>query len=332
MITRFILQRALSAIPVLLIVSLLMFAIFQLMPGTYCDEPLSGQRQAICNELRERFGLSDPFYVQYARWVQNILLKGDFGPSLAPPFQPAFVAIAGEGRFVNSVLIAALTLLFALCVSVPTALYSAIRPYSPGERIFSFLSVLGLSIPSFLMGVVLLELLVDWFQVGRRWGLLVTGLPDLGTAFASLGHFGDFLWRLWPIVLIAGTWQTAEAYRQMRGVLLEICADPVWRGQLRQARTTSEHCALYAQAVGNAFAALASWFGLWLPLIFEGTMIAGIVLSVPVMEFALWTAVRREDVYVALAGLVIFSSLLIAANLIVDLLWIVGSQSRIRYD
>jgi peptide/nickel transport system permease protein len=332
MVVLFILQRLLYAVMVLLIVTLVMFWIIEKIPGTYCDEPLSGQRQSICKRIRDRFGLDQPFYIQYARWVQNVALHGNLGYSLAPPYEPAWQAIAGEGRLGNSLLIATLTLICALLVAVPAALYSATRRHSLGDRTLALVSVLGLSLPNFLVGLLILEVLVGWLQVGRHWGLSVAGLPSYWTALAGWDPFWKFLWHLWPVILVAGSVQTAEVYRRLRGALADICSDPWWLQRYHFARTRAQRFALYAQATHGALASLASWFGLWFALMFEGIMIAGVVLNVSVMEFAFWTAVRRQDVYVALAGVVLFSSLLMAANLLVDLFLLVGSRPRIRYD
>ena len=332
MLWLFIIQRVLYAIPVLLAVSLIMFGIFQLMPGTFCDEGLSSQRQRICKHLRERFGLDQPALTQYVKWVENIATRGDFGTSFAPPFPPAVDAVIGEGRLVNSLLIAGLTLFLALLIAAPTALFSVIKPNSFGDRAFSMMCVLGLSVPNFLIGLLIVEVLVGWIQVGNRWGLPIGGLPNLASAISSWSGFMAYLWHLWPVVLIAGSWQTAEVFRQLRGALLDVCGDPYWRSSFASARSAAQRWKLYGHAVGSALGSLASWFGLWFPLMFEGTMIAAVVLNVPVMELAIWNAVRSENVYVALTGLMILSTLLIVTNLIVDIFLAMGSNTRIRYE
>ncbi len=333
MIFYFILQRILYAIPVLLVVSFIVFGIFQLIPGTFCEEGLTGQRQRICRELRERFAMNQPFHVQYAKWLQNIVTRGDFGPSFAPPYNPALQVIMAEERLVNTLLIAGLSLGLALLIALPTALHSAIHPYSWGDRIFSFMSVLGLSIPNFFIGLLIMELLVVWLQVGNRWNLPIgLGLPHLSASLSSVDGFLKFFWQLWPVVVIAATGLIGETYRQLRGVLIEVCGDPSWRRAHQQARTFRERNALKREALARGMETLLSWFGLWLFFMFEGTMIASTVFNVQTMELSVWNAVRSQNVYVAIAGLMIFAVILIACNMLVDVYLMHGGRQRIRYD
>jgi peptide/nickel transport system permease protein len=329
----FIGQRILYAIPVLLVVSFIVFGIFQWIPGTFCEEGLTGQRRRICNELRERFAMNQAFHIQYVKWLENIVTRGDFGPSFAPPYNPAIQVVVADERLVNTLLIAGLAFVLALLIATPTALYSAMRPDSWGDRIFSFVSVLGLSIPNFFIGLLIMELLVVWLQVGNRWNLPIgLGLPHLSQSFSNFDGFLKFVWQLWPVVIIAATGLIGETYRQMRGALLEICGDPSWRAAERQARTFKERRALYVEALGRGFESLLSWFGLWLFFMFEGTMIASTVLNVQTVELVIWNSVRSQNVYVAIAGLMIFAVILIVSNILVDIYLMLGGSQRIRYD
>jgi peptide/nickel transport system permease protein len=327
----FIVQRVLWAIPVLLIVSFIVFGIFQLIPGAFCEEGLTSQRRRICRELQERFSLNQPFYVQYARWVENVILHGNFGPSFAQPFSSAMAEVVGNGRLANTLVIAISTLVLALFLTVPFALYCALRPYGWGDRIFSFIGVVGLSIPNFLIGLVMFEILVVWLQVGNRWNLPIGGLPPIESAFTSHRHLGDFLWHFWQVIVIAGSVQIAEVFRQLRGAFLDLLGDPYWKEALQKSRTSQERLSLYCQATGSALLSLLSWFALWLPLMFEGTMIASIVLNVPTMELTIWNAVRSQNVYVAIAGLMLLSTILIFCNLLVDIFIAMGGRRKIRY-
>lgn len=189
---------------------------------------------------------------------------------------------------------------------------------------------LGLAIPNFFLGLLVLWFLVAVVNVGQ-YGLGVGGLFDLQYIDApwSWAKFVNFMWHYWPIILVIGTANMASLIRYMRGQLLDTLGQQYVL--TARAKGLHERAVIWKHAVRNVINPLVTMLGMSLPTLFSGAFVTAIIFSVPSVELAFWNALQRQDEYVVLSGLVFFAFLLMAGNLLADLLlaWV---DPRIRYD
>lgn len=328
--TSYIIRRLLYMIPTLIVVSIVCFFIIQLMPGNFTTAFKVNPRfsKETIAQLESRYGLDRPAYVRYWKWLVGVITRGDFGYSMETN-QPAFDALF-KGRFSWTVLMSFGTMAFSWVLAIPIGIYSALHQYSVGDYTVTFFGFLGLAIPNFFLGLLVLWFLVAVINVGQ-YGLGVGGLFDLQYIDApwSWAKFVNFMWHYWPIVLVIGTANMAGLIRYMRGQLLDTLGQQYVL--TARAKGLHERAVIWKHAVRNAINPLVTMLGMSLPGLFSGAFVTAIIFSVPSVELAFWNALQRQDEYVVLSGLVFFAFLLMAGNLLADLLlaWV---DPRIRYD
>ena len=165
---RYFVQRLLVMVPTLIVISIAVFAIIQAPPGDYLESyitELQSQGQAVDPDkiefLRKTYGLDQPFYIQYLKWVGG-LVQGNMGYSFEHELPVS--EVVGD-RLVLTIIVTLATTLFVWVVSFPIAIYSAVRQYSIGDHLFTFFGYIGLATPSFLIALILLWL------ANQYWGL-----------------------------------------------------------------------------------------------------------------------------------------------------------------
>jgi len=317
-------------IPLLIIISLISFAILQLMPGDYLTRSRLNPdiTQETFDEMAHRYGLDKPFIVQWWIWFTRIIRYGDFGTSFETR-QPVFFTLFMGGRLFWTLIISASTMLLTWLVSIPLGIYSATHQYKVSDHTLTFFGFLGLSIPNFFFALVVLWMLVAVFHVG----------PDLGVgglfsnkyieAPWSWNKFLNLLWHLWPVWLVVGTSGMAGLMRYMRGSLLDTLRLPYV--QTARAKGLSERVVIYKHAVRNAINPLVTMLGMSLPNLLSGTLVTAIIFNLPTVERAYWQSLNAQDQYVTMGGLVFFSFLLLVGNLLADIMlaWV---DPRIRFE
>lgn len=278
-----------------------------------------------------------PPWVQYWAWLKNVLTKGQFGYS-AQWQVDALTALFGQGRLLYTIVLIGVTSLFSWLIAIPIGVYSAVRRYSLGDYTFTFMGFLGLSIPNFFLALVLIWFLVSVLNVGAMWDLGVTAdffFHPGNCAGSLLGSYDGkscfliALWILWPTFLVIGTANMAMLIRYVRGNLLDVLGMPYV--QTARSKGLRERLVIWKHALRNAINPLISIMGFWIPQMFEGTLVAAIILNWPVVERIYWKALQEQDEYLIMSGLLFFGGALLIGNLIADLL-LAWSDPRIRYD
>jgi len=318
-------------LPLLVIVSLISFALVQIMPGDYLTRARLNPEvtQETFNEMARRYGLDKPFVTQYWIWLKGIVTRGDFGTSFETKL-PVFFTLFMGNRLLWTLVITGSTMLITWLFAIPLGIYSATHQYKASDHTLTFFGFLGLSIPNFFFALVVLWILVALLRVGN-YGLGIGGLFDNRFVNApwSLAKFGNFLWHIWPAWLVIGTSGMAGLLRYMRGSLLDtLSLDYV---QTARAKGLSERIVIYKHAVRNAINPLVSILGLTLPNLVSGSIVTAIILNLPTVGRAYFTALQMQDQYVVMGGLLFFSLFLLIGNLIADILlaWV---DPRIRYE
>ncbi len=325
----YILRRMLFMIPTIFGISIVTFIIIQLPPGDFLTTLIAGlasqgedvNREAI-EALSERYGLGQPLYVQYWKWMSGVLFHGDFGQSFEYN-RP--VADLIWDRLGFSVALALATLLLSWLIAFPIGFYSATHQYTVGDYIATFLGFLGLAIPEFMLALVLLFVSFKYF--GQSVGGLFS--PQYVDAPWSLAKIGDLLGHLWIPVVIVSVAGTAGLIRITRANLLDELNKPYV--VTARAKGLSEPRLLTKYPIRVALIPFVSTVGWELPAIISGEAIIAIVLNLPTTGPLLLRALQSEDMYLAGSLIFLVSVLTVIGTLLSDILlaWI---DPRIRYS
>ena len=314
----FIVKRLMWMIPSLFVVSFLAFVLIQLPPGDYVTTyiaTLAASNEIVDQnavaDLRARFGLDQPFIIQYWMWVSGILLRGDFGLSFE--WQQPVSGLIWE-RMAFTLLVTGSTLVMTWALAFPIGVYSAVRQYSIGDYFFTFLGFLGLAIPSFLLALVMMYIAVVEFgqEVGGLFSDRFVNAPW------SWARVEDLLKHLWVPVVILATNGTASLIRIMRANML----DELHRPYVTTARAKglSEFRLLVKYPCRLAINPFISTIGWLLPNLISGALIVGVVLSLPTAGPLLLQALMAQDMYLAGAFILLMCGLTLIGTLISDIL------------
>lgn len=326
---QYIVRRVLYMIPTLFVISIVSFVIIQLPPGDYLTSLVATMAstgetvdRAQLVALEQRYGLGQPIYVQYWKWISGILLRGDFGQSFEWN-QPVSALI--WGRLWLTFVISLAALLFTWVVAFPVGIYSAVRQYSMGDYLFTIVGYIGLAIPNFLLALVLMYIAFKYFNQS------VGGLfsPQYQDAPWTFDKALDLLNHLWIPVIIIGTAGTAGLIRIMRANLLDELHKPYV--VTARAKGLSERRLLLKYPVRMALNPFVSTLGWTLPTLVSGAAIVSIVLSLPTTGPLLFRALLSQDMYLAGSFIMMLSTLTVIGTLLSDILlaWL---DPRIRYD
>lgn len=324
----FILRRVLYMIPTVFLVSIVTFIIIQLPPGDYLDTLAAEMGEAgvdntaVVEQLREQYGLGQPMYLQYWKWMTGILLEGDFGISFEKNVPVTDVI---WDRLGWTFAISILTLIFIWIVALPIGIYSAVRKYSVGDYIATLLGFIGLAVPNFLLALVMMYVPFKYF--GQSVGGLVS--PEYLDQPWSWAKFGNLLQHIWMPVFVVGTSGAAALIRIMRANLL----DELYRPYVVTARAKgmSEFQLLLRYPVRVALNPFISTIGWILPTLVSGEIIVAVVMNLPTTGPLLLRALLVQDMYLAGSLILIVSMLTVIGTLLSDVLlaWV---DPRIRYQ
>jgi peptide/nickel transport system permease protein len=327
---RFIAIRLLQAIPVLIIMSMITFIIIQAPPGDYGDyirnmmitqgNATIAAADAAANEYRAAHGLNDPMVVQYFRWITNIVLHGDFGHSF---FYNRSVADVVGDRLPPTLAIALVCHILATVVGVSFGILAATRQYSWVDSLLSVVSFLGMTVPRFLLALIILYVLAFKLNVQELGSFYSTRFG--GEHFFPNGIFSfnwAKLWNLiqhiWPVMLIAAFGGLAYNMRVMRANLLDtLNAQYI---ETARAKGLSEGAVILRHAVPNALHPLIAYQGVVLPYMLTGEIEVAIVFALATIGPAIVASMGIGDVNVTASLLLVLGATLIVGNIIADLL------------
>jgi len=326
----YFIRRLIYMFIVLFIMSVISFIIIQLPPGDFVTSYIAqlvasgrgpSDRQAYEAQLRRRYGLDQPIYVQYAKWIRR-MFHGDLGQSLV--WKRPVRELISE-RFLPTISISLFTLVFIYVVAVPIGIYSATHQYSLGDYILTLIGFSGVSIPQFLLALVLMALFYKYF--GLSIGELFS--PQYETAAWSIAKFMDMLKHLPIPIIVIGLAATTGIIRVMRGCLL----DELRKQYVITARAKglAERALLFKYPVRVALNPVVSTIGWDIPWIISSQTIAAIVLNLPTLGPLLFQALLTQDMYLAGSIVLFLCSLTVIGTFISDLMlaWL---DPRIRYE
>ncbi len=324
----FIVRRVLMLIPFLFLVSALSFVVIQLPPGSFVDtykRNLEAQggvvNEAQLQALEVRYGLDKPLLVQYGIWISNILFRGDFGNSFT--YQRPVIDILRE-RLPRTVIISLVSIVFTWIIAIPLGIIAALKKNSVWDYVLTFLSFIGLSLPAFLLAILLM------YVVFANTGWLVTGLysPEFQDAPWSVAKFVDLLKNVWlPLVVLAVT-GAAGTIRVLRATLLDELQKPYVI--TARAKGLPEWRVILKYPVRLAINPMISTIGWLLPAVVGGELVVSKVLNLPTVGPIILAATLAQDMYLAGAFVLLLSMLTLIGTLLSDILlaWL---DPRIRY-
>jgi peptide/nickel transport system permease protein len=328
---RFLLVRIASAIPVLLILSVVTFGIIKAPPGDYSDYIRSqlinqggasfAAADAQAKAYAKEHGLDQPIPVQYVNWMWGIFTRGDFGQSM---FYNKPVADVVAERLPRTILLALTCHILASIFGISFGIIAATRQYSWIDQLISAVSFLGMTVPRFLMALIIVYILVfhlNVSEVNSFFSAKYGGQPW------SWDKFVNLVQHIWPVVAIATFGGLAYNMRVMRGNLLDtLNAQYV---ETARAKGLSEGAVVLKHAVPNALHPLVMYQGVVLPYMLTGEIETAIIFALPTVGPAIVGSMHVGDVYVTATFMMVLSATLIVGNIIADML-LVALDPRIR--
>ncbi len=323
----YVAKRILYMIPTLLVVSIISFVIIQLPPGDFLTSYVAQLRmegEDIDEEeiaaLQQRYGLGQPIYVQYFKWITGILFRGDWGQSME--WQKPVKELIGE-RIGLTIILSGTTMLFSWFVAIPVGVYSATHQYSVMDYVLTALSFIGRGTPGFLIA-----LLVMWFAMSRL-GLNVGGLfsEEYMLAPWSWARVVDMLKHIWIAIVVLALGATAGLIRTTRANLLDELSKPYV--ETARAKGVKERNLIWKYPVRVALNPFFSTVGWSLASLVSGTTIVAMVLSLQTTGPMLLRALTSQDMYLAGSFILLLSALTVIGTLLSDILlaWV---DPRIR--
>jgi peptide/nickel transport system permease protein len=307
---KYALRRLLISIPVLAGISLVLFTILALAPGDPFEELATNPNvpPEVRAGLRAQFGLDDPVPLRYARWFVA-MLHGDWGFSFVSRVHVVTLILQ---RLPTTIFVVGSAQLIALLIAVPVGVYSARRPYSLLDQVFTTLAFVGFSLPTFFTGLVLIlvfSIHLDWLPFIYQADV---GGSGVGWLWASVKQ------AIMPVGVLA-LLQGASMTRFMRSAVLDVIRlDFV---NTARAKGLSERVTIVKHVVRNALIPVVTLMALQVPNVFAGALITEQIFRVPGIGSLLINSIQSNDTPVIMAITFVFSCLVVIFNLVADLVY-----------
>jgi peptide/nickel transport system permease protein len=307
---QYLLRRVLIAIPSLLGISLVLFLVLALAPGDPFAELATNPNvpPEVRAALRAKFGLDDPIFIRYWRWLAA-MLQGDWGFSFVSRVDvdtlilqrlPATLFVIGSAQ------------LLALAIALPVGVYAAMKPYSVFDQIANTFAFIGFSLPTFFTGLVLIlifSIQLDWLPFVFRSDLAATGWR---------WYWENFRQSIMPITVLA-LFQAASMTRYVRSAVLDVIRlDYVTTAR---AKGLGERAVMLRHVVRNALIPVVTLVALQMPAIFGGAIVTEQIFRIPGIGSLLISSILANDTPVVMSVTFVFACLVVFFNLLADVLY-----------
>lgn len=318
--SRYLVRRVLLAIPTLLLISFVLFAVLSLAPG----DPLSqfAANPAVPPEVRENIrrslGLDQPWPIRYVKWLIAIA-HGDWGFSFGSRI-PVWDLI--KLRIPSTLTVVGVAYLIALVIAIPIGILSAVKQYSVFDHVATTFAFMGFSVPTFFTGLLMIIVL----SVKLQW---LPFIYDSTLQVHDLASFGAQLKQSIMPVAVLALFQTAILVRYTRASMLENLPQDYVR--TARAKGLMELGVIWRHVVRNSLIPVVTLIALSAPTVFSGALITEQIFRVPGIGSLLIASIQNNDIPVIMAITFTFSILVVIFNLAADITYGV-LDPRIRYD
>ncbi len=308
---RYLIRRVLIALPTLLGISFVIFAVLSLAP----NDPMSqfALNPAIPIEVRENIkrslGLDQPWPVRYVKWLWTLTTTGDFGQSFTSRL-PVMKLIGY--RLPSTLWVLGMAYLVSVMLAIPIGIISAVKQYSLLDHLVSAFAFIGFSVPTFFTGVLLILL----FSVKLRW---LPFIYDSTLVVKDLDSFGQLLKQSAMPIMVLGLFETATLARYVRASMLENL--PLDYVRTARAKGLAERLVIFRHAFRNSMLPVVTLIALGVPGIFGGALITEQIFRVPGIGSLLVVSLETSDTPVIMGINFIFAVLVVVFNLIADIIY-----------
>jgi peptide/nickel transport system permease protein len=314
----FIIRRLLALIPTIIVATLIIFIMVRLVPGDIIDQMMSQQdisaQEVTRKGIEQALGLDVPIHVQYVRWIGGIVLRGDMGKSL---WKGTKVTDEVMARLPTTFQLSLMAIIFGLLIAIPIGVYSAIRQDTAGDYIGRTISILGIAIPNFWLGTIVVVYPAIW------WGWS----PPLELVSLREDPITNLKVFLLPSIVL-GFALSGVTMRMMRAMMLEVLRQDYIR--TAWAKGLKEKVIIIRHALKNALIPVVTLVGLQVPILIGGTVVVEQIFTLPGMGNLMLDAITQRD-YPIISGLMlILGSTVLVNNLMVDLSYGL-LDPRVRY-
>ena len=313
-----VIRRLLLIIPTLFILSILVFLSVRFIPGDVIDAMqgrLAGLGRVDREALEQMLGLDQPVYVQYGRWLGDILLHGSLGRSLMGDWSVEEKIL---GRLPVTIELGVLSIVIGLLIALPVGIYSAIRQDTAVDYAGRSIAILGLATPNFWLALMVMIYPAVWWGWSPPMRLITFSEDPLG----NLGMF------LIPSVIL-GTYLAAATMRMTRTMMLEVLRQDYIR--TAWSKGLKERVVVVRHAVKNVLIPVVTMVGLQLPILVGGAVIIENIFNLPGLGRLMLVALNDRDFPVVAGINLVFGTAVMAINLMIDLVYAV-LDPRVRYQ
>lgn len=307
---QYLLRRLLIAIPSLLGISIVLFTVLALAPGDPFEELATNPNipPEVAQMLRTKFGLDDPVYIRYVRWL-SAMVQGDWGYSFTSRVNVDTLILQ---RLPTTLIVIGASQVLALLVAFPVGIYAATRPYSIFDQIANTLAFIGFSLPTFFTGLLFILL----FSIHLGWLPFVYRADIAGTGWAF--YWAHIKQSIMPVAVL-GLFQAASLVRYVRSAVLDVIRlDYVTTAR---SKGLNERKVILKHVVRNAMIPVVTLVALQMPAIFGGAIVTEQIFRVPGIGSLLITSMLANDTPVIMSVTFVFACLVVLFNLIADVLY-----------
>jgi peptide/nickel transport system permease protein len=324
----YIARRCVLGVFTVVVITVLTFIIIQLPPGDFVSRYIRSleeqgelHQEGLADALRHTYGLDQPLYVQYWKWVSQFA-RGQFGYSMLY-MRPVKEIVAS--RLGMTAIITLASIMFTWLAAVPIGIYSAVKQYSVGDYFFTFLGFIGLAIPDFLLALIVMYFAIVHLNVSV--GLFSS--TEMLMAPWGWAKILDLLKHLWLPAILLGLSGMASLVRITRNNLLDELGQPYVVTARAKGLTETKAIAKYPVRV--ALNPMVSIIGYTLPRVVSGSIILSIIMGLPTVGPVLYRALIGEDMFLAGTIILLVSVMTVIGTLLSDIL-LVWMDPRIRME
>ena len=318
---KYIVKRVIQTLPVLIGISIIVFALVNLQPGdpfsTMMDPNLSLEMK---EKMLERLGYNDPLPVQYFKWLMRAI-QGDLGYSIA--FKQPVISVLGN-CIGNTVILSICSLILSVVIAIPCGVISATHQRTKIDYVVTVFAFMGLSIPAFFFGMLLIKI----FSVDLGW-LPISGMVTAGTSYTGWAQALDIGKHMILPMIVLGLMNTASLMRYTRSDMIEILKTDYIR--TANAKGVKKKSIIYVHALKNELLPLITVVTMQIPSLLSGALLTETIFVWPGIGRLNYNAVMARD-YPLIIGIVMMVAVIsLLANLLADVLYAVVDK-RVKFD